>query len=81
VNTGHGVLLGRLGGADALRRISSRVEKGTLTGFGGRQFPVEVFAKAADKRLSVMHLPNGDSITAYDGRVGWLGNVSTIRHE
>jgi hypothetical protein len=28
-----------------------------------------------------MHLPNGDSITAYDGRVGWLGNVSTIRHE
>ena len=62
-----------LGGADALQKISSRVEKGTLTGFGGRQFPVEVFAKAPDKRLSVMHLPNGDSITAYDGRVGWLG--------
>ena len=63
-----------LGGADALHRISTRVEKGTLTGFGGRQLPVEVFAKAPGKRLSVMHLPNGDSITAYDGRVGWLGN-------
>ena len=62
-----------LGGAEAFQKISSRVEKGTLTGFGGRQFPIEVFAKAPDKRLSVMHLPNGDSITAYDGRVGWLG--------
>jgi hypothetical protein len=63
-----------LGGADALQKISSRVEKGTLTGFGGRQLPVEVLAKAPDKRLSVVHLPNGDSITAFDGRVGWLGN-------
>jgi len=81
VNTAHGVLLGRLGGADALQKTLSGGEKGTLTGLGGRQFPVEVFAKAPDKRLSVMHLPNGDSITAYDGRVGWLGNVSTIRHE
>jgi hypothetical protein len=63
-----------LGGADVLQKISSRVEKGTLTGFGGRQVPVEVFAKAPDKRLSVMHLPMGDSVTAYDGRVGWLGN-------
>jgi hypothetical protein len=62
-----------LGGADALNKVSSRVEKGTLTGFGGRQLPVEVFAKAPDKRLSAVHMPNGDSITAYDGRVGWLG--------
>ena len=42
-----------LGGADALQKTLSRAEKGTLTGFGGRQFPIEVFAKAADKRLSV----------------------------
>jgi hypothetical protein len=70
-----------LGGADALQKISSRVEKGTLTVFGGRQFPVEVFAKAPDKRLSVMHLPMGDSITAYDGRVGWLGNPGRPPHE
>jgi len=62
-----------LGGAEALEKISSRVAKGTLSGFGNRQFPIEVFAKAPDKRLSVMHMPNGDSITAYDGRAGWLG--------
>jgi hypothetical protein len=62
-----------LGGAEALGKISSRVEKGTLTGFGDRQFPIEVYAKAPDKRLSVMHMPNGESTTAYDGRAGWLG--------
>ena len=63
-----------LGGADALQKISSRVEKGTMTGFGGRRFPIEVLSKAPDKRMSVMHLPNGDSVTVYDGHAGWMGN-------
>jgi photosynthetic reaction center cytochrome c subunit len=62
-----------LGGEDAIRKVSSRIEKGTITAFGGHQFPVEVFAKAPDKRVFVMHLPNGDSITAFDGHVGWIG--------
>jgi len=31
-----------VGGADALQKVSSRVEKGTITAFGGRNFPVEV---------------------------------------
>ena len=70
-----------LGGAEALGKISSRVEKGNLTGFGDRQFPIEVYAKAPDKRLSVMHLPNRDSITAYDGRVGWVGFPGRPPHE
>lgn len=60
-----------LGGEDAIRRVSSRIEKGTITAFGGHQFPVEIFAKAPDKRVSVIHLPNGDSITAFDGLIGW----------
>jgi hypothetical protein len=62
-----------LGGAEALGKISSRVEKGRLTGFGDSQFAIEVYAKAPDKRLSVMHMANGESITAYDGHAGWLG--------
>ena len=24
--------------------------------------------------MSVMHLPNGDSVTVYDGHAGWMGN-------
>lgn len=61
-----------IGGAEALQKITSRVEKGTLTAFGGQHFPVDVYCKAPDKRLSVMHLPNGDSVTAFDGSQGWL---------
>jgi photosynthetic reaction center cytochrome c subunit len=60
------------GGADAVQKITSRVEKGTLTAFGGQHFPVDVYGKAPDKRISVMHLPGGDSVTAFDGHAGWL---------
>ena len=62
-----------LGGADVIQKVTSRVVQGTLSGFGGHEFPVDVFAKAPDKRMSVMHLPNGDSVTAFDGQVGWMG--------
>ncbi len=61
-----------VGGAEALQKISSRVQKGTLIAFGGRHFPVDVYSKAPDKRFSVMHLQGGDSVTAFDGKQGWL---------
>jgi photosynthetic reaction center cytochrome c subunit len=64
--------LAAVGGADALRKITSRVQKGTLTAFGGQQFSVEVDSKAPDKRVSIMHLQGGDSLTAFDGKRGWL---------
>jgi photosynthetic reaction center cytochrome c subunit len=60
------------GGAEAVQKITSRVAKGTLAGFGGQHFPVDVYGKAPDKRVSVMHLPGGDSVTAFDGHSGWL---------
>jgi hypothetical protein len=34
--------------------------------------PIEVFAKAPDQRVSVMHTPGGDRVTAYNGHEGWL---------
>jgi hypothetical protein len=64
--------LAAVGGAEALQKITTRVQKGTLTAFGGQHFPVNVYAKAPGKRFSVMHLSNGDSITAFDGNQGWL---------
>jgi photosynthetic reaction center cytochrome c subunit len=62
-----------VGGTDALGKIDTLVEHGHIS-FGGRQAPVDVYVKAPDKRLSVMHMPNGDSITAFDGQAGWLAN-------
>src|SRR6266851_3300488 len=64
--------LAAIGGPEAVQKITSRVQKGTLTAFGGQRFPAEVYSKAPGKRFSVMHLPGGESVTAFDGNQGWL---------
>lgn len=66
--------LSAIGGAAAWQKVTSRVEKGKIEA-NGHQLPIEVYAKAPDKRISAMHLPNGDSITAFDGKQGWLSNA------
>ena len=59
-----------LGGASAIQKISTRVENGTAD-FGGHDVSVDVFDKAPAQRTTVMHLPNGDNVTAFDGKQGW----------
>jgi photosynthetic reaction center cytochrome c subunit len=59
-----------LGGASAIGKLSTRVEKGTIN-LGGRQLPIDIFSKTPGKRMTIIHLPNGDSITTYDGTSGW----------
>jgi outer membrane lipoprotein-sorting protein len=66
--------LAAIGGEAALQKVTSRVEKGEINA-NGHQLPIEVYAKAPDKRLSIMHMPNGESITAFDGKQGWLSNA------
>jgi hypothetical protein len=61
-----------LTGSAAGATASSRSAKGMATLPGGKRVPVEIMSKAPDKRLFIMHLANGDSITAYDGHTGWL---------
>ena len=62
-----------LGGADAIRKVTARVENGAVD-LGGKKLPIEIYAQAPDKRLSAMHTPNGDSITAFNGTAGWLSS-------
>ena len=64
--------LDALGGRAALDKVATRVEKGNAVLAGGRQLPIEVFAKSPDQRVSLLHTPNGDSVTAYNGSAGWL---------
>jgi photosynthetic reaction center cytochrome c subunit len=63
--------LAAVGGADALKKIKSRVQKGSLDA-GGMQFPIEVYSEAPDKRISISHPQGGESVTAFNGEVGWL---------
>jgi photosynthetic reaction center cytochrome c subunit len=60
-----------VGGDEAIRKVTSRVEKGSAD-VGDKQMAIDIYAQAPDKRVSVMHLPNGESVTAYNGTVGWL---------
>jgi photosynthetic reaction center cytochrome c subunit len=64
--------LAAVGGADALKKIKSRVGKGTVTAFGDQHMPIDIYAKAPDMRVSVMHAKEGESVTAFNGKVGWL---------
>jgi photosynthetic reaction center cytochrome c subunit len=61
-----------VGGAAATDKVTSRVMKGTIT-FGDRNVPIDIFSKDPDKRVSVTHTPDGESVTAFDGHDGWLG--------
>ena len=63
-----------LGGREALAKLETRVQKGKLTGFGPEPIPVDVVAKAPDKRMTTVHGQRGDNITAFDGKSGWLGS-------
>jgi photosynthetic reaction center cytochrome c subunit len=70
--------LAAVGGEAALLRVTSRVEKGKITAMG-HEMPIEVYSKSPDKRISIMHMPNGESITAFDGTQGWLSNNGHAR--
>ena len=60
-----------LGGAEAIRKITSRIMKGTIA-VGGSEMPIELFTKAPNKRVSIS---NGQSFTAFDGAAGWMGST------
>ena len=67
-----------MGGAAALKKITSRVEKGSMS-FGDRKTAVEVYSKAPDKRVTITQMGNNVSVTAYDGHVGWLSGMGRPR--
>jgi hypothetical protein len=60
-----------LGGGLAIERITSRVETAT-TDFGGQSISVELFTQSPQKQAVVYHLPEGESVTVFDGQAGWV---------
>jgi photosynthetic reaction center cytochrome c subunit len=75
-----GKYLQSVGGAEAAARISTRVQKGTLT-VGSQHFPVEILAKAPSKRVTTVHFPGGDSVTGVSGDEGWLSTPGRALHD
>lgn len=62
------------GGAEAIGKIKTRVQKGTLMA-GGNESPIEVYAAAPNKRVSISKMGGGGSYTAFDGTAGWMGST------
>ncbi len=46
--------------------------KGTID-FGGKSLPIDIYSKDPEMRISFTHMPDGDSVTAFNGHEGWLG--------
>ena len=63
--------LAAAGGADALRKIKTRVQKGSIDAFG-EKYPIEIYSVGPEKRVSISHPSSGASVTAFNGKVGWL---------
>jgi photosynthetic reaction center cytochrome c subunit len=63
--------LAAVGGAEALHKIKSRIQKGTVEA-GGERYPIEIYSEAPEKRLSISHPSFGASVTAFNGLAGWL---------
>jgi photosynthetic reaction center cytochrome c subunit len=60
-----------LGGKTAIDKITSRVQKGTMS-VGGHEMPIAVYSQAPDMRVSISTTPMGESVTAFNGKEGWL---------
>jgi photosynthetic reaction center cytochrome c subunit len=66
-----GKYLQAVGGPEAAARISTRIQKGTIT-VSSKKFPVEVLTKEPAKRITTIRYPGGDSVTGTNGEEGWL---------
>ena len=62
-----------LGGAEAIQKITTRSMTGKILAMGNES-PIEVLTKAPNKRITITHMGNGESYTAFDGTAGWMGN-------
>jgi photosynthetic reaction center cytochrome c subunit len=66
-----------LGGADAMKKVTSRVASGVII-TSGKESPIDVITKAPNKRVTISHAGT-DSYTAFDGTIGWMGSPGRVR--
>ena len=61
-----------LGGADAIQKMTSRTEKGTVDiPAHNVHSTMDVIRKAPDKALATLHSQMGEVVEGFDGTVGW----------
>ncbi len=76
--------LAAAGGAAAIEAVKTRKQSGYLhvegqTESESQKFPITIYSEGPDKRVSSAHMGTNDSITAYNGTVGWLTTPMGVR--
>jgi photosynthetic reaction center cytochrome c subunit len=67
-----------VGGAQRLSNLMSFVARGTYQGYDDpEKRPAEIYAKAPGERTIIVHTPNGEATTTYDGHSGWIAAPDT----
>ena len=69
-----------IGGAAQAAKLTSLTAKGTYEGYDtlSAKVPVDIFANAPNQMTMVVHTQNGDSVTTYDGRNGWIAAADKL---
>ena len=72
-----------VGGKDALQKVTSRDMKGTLENSDdGTTSPAEIFTKAPNKYLAVIHLGDaGEALEGWNGEKGWGKDPDSGLHD
>jgi photosynthetic reaction center cytochrome c subunit len=68
-----GKYINALGGAQRVSALKSLAAKGTYQGYAAPKYTFEIYAKAPAQITTVIHGgPDGDTVTTFDGREGWI---------
>jgi photosynthetic reaction center cytochrome c subunit len=82
--------LDAVGGKAALEKVQTREQTGTMHvgaqpgghdagDAGEQQFPITIYSEAPDKRISKTKMNGNESVTAYNGTVGWMTTPGGVR--
>jgi photosynthetic reaction center cytochrome c subunit len=82
--------LDAVGGKAALEKIQTREQFGSMHfgaqpgghdagNAGDQQFPIAIYSEAPDKRISKTKMNGNESVTAYNGTVGWMTTPGGVR--
>lgn len=66
-----------IGGAQRVASLRRFTGRGTYQAFDtyDQKVPFEIFVAAPNKRATIVHTQNGDSVSTFDGQTGWTAGV------
>ena len=68
-----GKYIDALGGSQRVSALKSLAAKGTYQGYAAPKYSFEIYANAPAQIATVIHgSPDGDTVTTFDGREGWI---------